>query len=90
VSLWHSIPEPTVRTTSLESIMQSFHFRLSSLRARAAGAVFGLVCSLSRLAAVFAMFASASGELDPMLAKLKAAPSASAVASKVPAKPARS
>lgn len=69
--------------------MQSFKFKLSSLRARVAGAVFGLVCSLASLAAVFAMFASASGELDPLLAKMKAAPSASEVASKVPAKPVR-
>jgi hypothetical protein len=70
--------------------MQSFEFRLSSLKARAASAVFALVCSLSSLAAVFAMFASASGELDPVLARFKAAPSASEVAGKVPAKPARS
>ena len=69
--------------------MQSFKSKLSSLRARVAGAVFGLVCSLASLAAVFAMFASASGELDPLLAKMKAAPSASEVASKVPAKPVR-
>jgi hypothetical protein len=70
--------------------MKSLKFRLSSLKVRLAGAVFGLVCSLASLAAVFAMFASASGELDPVLAKFKAAPSASEVAGKVPAKPARS
>jgi hypothetical protein len=73
----------------MEIIMQSSKFVLSSLRARLAGAVFGLVCSLSVLAAVFGVFASASGELDPAWAKLKAAPSASEVASKVPAKPVR-
>jgi hypothetical protein len=69
--------------------MKSFKFKLSSSRARGAGAVFGLMCSLASLAAVVAMFASASGELDAVLAKVKAAPSASAsaVASKVPAKP---
>ena len=66
--------------------MQSFQFRRRSLKARVAGAVFGLVCSLASLAAVFAVFASASGELDPVLAKVKAAPSASEVASKVPGK----
>ena len=70
--------------------MQSFKSKRSSLRARAAGAVFGLVCSLASLAAVFAVFASASGELDPSLTKVKAAPSASEVASKMPAKRVRS
>ena len=69
--------------------MQSFKFKLISFRARVAGAVFGLVCSLASLAAVLAVFASASGELDPLLVKIKAAPSASEVASKVPAKPLR-
>jgi len=53
-------------------------------------AVFGLVCSLSSVAAVFLMFASASGELEPVLAKFKAAPAASEVASKAPARPAPS
>lgn len=70
--------------------MQSSKFRLSSLRARLAGAVFGLVCSFASLAAVFATFASATGELDPVLARLKAAPSASEVAGPAPARPARS
>lgn len=66
--------------------MHTFKFRLSSLKARLASAVFGLVCSFASLAAVFALFASASGELDPVLARFKAAPSASEVVSKVPAK----
>ena len=70
--------------------MQSFKSKRSSLKARVAGAAFGLVCSLASLAAVFAVFASASGELDPLLAKMKAAPSASEVASKMPAKRVRS
>ncbi len=70
--------------------MQLLKFRLVSLKARLAGAVVGLVCSFASLAAVFATFASASGELDPALARFKAAPSASEVASKVPVKPARS
>lgn len=69
--------------------MKSFNFVLSSLRARLASAVFGLVCSLSVLAAVLGVFASASGELQPLSAKLKAAPSASEVASKLPARPVR-
>ena len=67
--------------------MQSFKFKLISLKARVAGAVFGLICSLASLSAVIAVFASASGELDPVLARIRAAPSASEVASKVPAKP---
>jgi hypothetical protein len=74
----------------MENIMQPSKFRLSSVRARVAGAVFALVCSFASLAAVFAVFASASGELDPVLSKLKAAPSASEVAGKSPAKSVRS
>ena len=70
--------------------MESFEFRLSSSRVRLAGALFSLVCSAACLTAVLALFASASGELDPALAKLKAAPAASEVATRVPAKPARS
>ncbi len=70
--------------------MQAFKFALISLRARLASAVFALVCGLASVAAVVVIFASASGELDPLLAKVKAAPAASAVAHKAPAKPARS
>ena len=70
--------------------MEPFEFRLSSSRARLAGALFGLVCSAVSLAAVLALFASASGELDPALAGFKAAPAASEVAAKVPTKAARS
>lgn len=70
--------------------MTSCKFKCSAWKARAVGAVFGLVCSFSSLAAVFLMFASASSELDAAPAKAKAAPSASEVASKAPARPARS
>jgi hypothetical protein len=66
--------------------MKSFEFALLSLKARAAAVACGLVCSAASLAAVALAFASASGELDPLLAKLKPAPAASAVASKEPAK----
>lgn len=66
--------------------MQSFKFALLSLRARLAAVACGLVCSLASLAAVVLAFASASGELDPLLAKAKAAPSASASASAVASK----
>jgi hypothetical protein len=62
--------------------MKSLKFALLSLRARAAAAAFGLVCSAASLAMVVLAFASASGELDPLLAKVKSAPAASAVASK--------
>ncbi len=70
--------------------MHSHKFRLSSLRARVASAVFGLVSSLASLAAVLATYASATGELDPVVARFKSAPSASEVASKRPPKPAPS
>ena len=66
--------------------MQSFKFALLSLRARLAAVACGLVCCVASLAAVVLAFASASGELDPLLAKVKAAPAASAVASKEPSK----
>ena len=66
--------------------MKSFKSKPSSMRARVAVAVFGLVCSMASMSAVFVMFATASGELDPVQARMKAAPSASEVASKVPAK----
>jgi hypothetical protein len=65
-------------------------FRLSSLKVRVAGAVVGLLFSFASLAAVVALFASAAGELDPALARFKAAPSASEVLVKVPARPLRS
>jgi hypothetical protein len=66
--------------------MQSFKSRPGSARARVVVAVFGLVCSVATMSAVFLVFASASSELDPVQAKTKAAPSASEVASKVPVK----
>jgi len=69
--------------------MQSSKLQLLSLRARLAGAVFGLFASLSTLAAVLAVFASASGAPEPLQAKGKAAPAASAVAVQAPAKPLR-
>jgi uncharacterized membrane protein YjjP (DUF1212 family) len=71
----------------LENIMQAFKFNLLSLRARLACAVFALVASLAWMAATVAVFASASGELDPLLAKLQTAPAGSAVAAKASAKP---
>ena len=61
-------------------------FDLRSFRSRAFGVMFGVVSSLSVLSAVVVVFASASGELDPVVARLKAAPAASGVASKEPVK----
>ena len=61
-----------------------------SLQRRLAGAAIALVCSLSILSSVFVAFAAASGELDPLLASLKPAAAASAVAGKAPAKRERS
>jgi hypothetical protein len=66
--------------------MRSFKSKLGSMRARVVVAVFGLVCSLASMSAVFVVFASASDELHPAQAKMKAAASASEVASKVPVK----
>jgi hypothetical protein len=68
--------------------MDSSKLKLLSPRARLVGAVFAVVSSLSTLAAVLAVFASASGELEPVVAKLKAAPAASEVA-KASARPSR-
>ena len=61
--------------------------RLIPLRARLAGVVVGLVCSLSSLASVIIVFASASGEPEPVQVGIKAAPAASEVAGKLPVKP---
>jgi hypothetical protein len=72
----------------LEYIMHSLKFELRPPKARLAAAVFALVCSLACLSAVLVVFASSSGELDPLLAKVKPAPAASAVADKAPVKPA--
>jgi hypothetical protein len=66
--------------------MQSFKFALLSLKGRLAAVACGLVCCVGSLAVVVLVFASASGELDPLLAKAKAAPSASAPPSAVASK----
>ncbi len=57
--------------------MESLKFSLRSLKSRLAGAVFGVVSSLALFAAVVVLFASASGELDPVVARLKPASPAS-------------
>jgi len=64
-------------------------FRVLSSRARVAGALVAAVVSLSTLSAVLLGFASASGDLEPLVAKSKPAPAASAVASKTPQKQVR-
>jgi hypothetical protein len=76
--------------TMCKHIMQSFKSEVILLRTRVVGAIVALVCSLATISAVFMVFASVSGELDPLLAKAKVAPAASAVASKTPAKRVRS
>ena len=58
-------------------------------RSRLASGVFALVASLACLSAVLLVFASASQEFDPVMAKAQVAPAASVVAS-APRKPARS
>lgn len=64
--------------------MEFVKFSPLSPRARAAGAVFSLVSSLVGLSSVVGLFASESGELQPVVAWLQPAPAASAseVASK--------
>jgi hypothetical protein len=74
---------------SLESIMERLKLG-RSLKARLAGTAYALVASLSCMAAVVAMFASASGELEPLLVKFEPAAAASAVVAKVRSKPAPS
>jgi hypothetical protein len=71
----------------MEIIMQSFS--LLSLKSRLLGAALGVVSSVASLGAVVVLFASASGELDPVLAKLKAQPAASAAAAKAASQPKR-
>jgi hypothetical protein len=61
-------------------IMQSFS--LSSLKARCASAAFGFVSSLACFSFVVLLFASASGELQPVMAKLQSAQAAKAAAAK--------
>ncbi|HEX6706826.1 MAG TPA: hypothetical protein VF169_18855 [Albitalea sp.] len=65
------------------------HFR-PSWQSRLAGACVALLACFSCLASVLALFASATGELEPVLAKLRVAPAASTALVKAPAKPARS
>ncbi|HEY9064203.1 MAG TPA: hypothetical protein VIO33_04420 [Burkholderiaceae bacterium] len=62
--------------------MQSFKFELFSWRGCLARVILAVVASLSCIAATLAVLASASGELDPLLAKARASPAASAVADK--------
>jgi len=72
-----------------EEVMQSVKFEPLSSRAKVAGAVFALVLSLASLSFVVVLFASASGELDPLVAKLNSEASSHTVAAKQrPAKPA--
>ena len=71
-----------------EEVMQSVKYEPLSSRAKVAGAVFALVLSLASLSFVVVSFASASGELDLVVAKVNSEPAASAVAAKQrPAKP---
>ena len=72
----------TVHADALENIMERSELARRSWKARLASAAFALVASLSCLAAVLAVFASASGELEPLLVVLKPAPAGSAVAAK--------
>lgn len=66
--------------------MKSQEFELISRKKRLASAAFAVISSMSCLAFVLAIFASASGELDPVLAKVKPTPAASAIAAEQPVK----
>jgi hypothetical protein len=74
----------------VDTIMKSFKDYNSSSLARVATAVIAVLSCVVCLGSVLALFASASGELDPVLAKLRSAPSASAVATRSPLNPAPS
>src|SRR5262245_32640299 len=80
----------TVHADALENVMERLELARRSWKARLASAAFALVASLSCVAAVVAVFASASGEVDPPLVKLEPASAGSSVAGKTRAKPARS
>lgn len=58
-----------------------------SLRAELVAFVAALLVSVVSFVGIVALYASASGELDIVVAKLKAAPAASAVAIEAPRKP---
>jgi hypothetical protein len=66
----------------LEVIIMKSMFSLSSLKARCASAAFGVVSSLACFSFVVVLFASASGELQPVMAQLKSGPVAKAAAAK--------
>jgi len=69
--------------------MKDLHHPAASWRARSGFAASAFVASLVSLGGVVLLFASASGELDPVLARFKAAPVASgAVAGEPVRKPA--
>jgi len=58
-----------------------------SLRAELVAFVAALLVSVVSFVGIVALYASASGELDLVVAKLRAAPAASAVAIEAPRKP---
>lgn len=58
-----------------------------SLRAELVAFAAALLVSVLSFVGIVALYASASGELDIVVAKLKAAPAASAVATEAPRKP---
>lgn len=70
--------------------MSSFEYPKLSSRVRFAGALCAAAACLAVVLAMLSLFASASGELDPVLARLRPAPAASEVAVETPAKPAPS
>jgi len=68
-------------------IMEKVRLAGLSLRAEVVAVLGAMLASVLSFGAVVVLYASASGELQVVVAKLRAAPAASAVAVQVPRKP---
>jgi anti-sigma factor RsiW len=67
--------------------MESFRLAGLSLSARVVAVLGAMLASVLSFGAVVVLYASASGELEGVVAKVRAAPAASAVAVEAPRKP---
>jgi hypothetical protein len=67
--------------------MESFRLAGLSWRAEVVAVLGALLASVLSFVSIVALYASASGELDVAVAKVRAAPAASAVAVEAPRKP---
>jgi hypothetical protein len=64
----------------MEEIMKKFDLAGGSLKAELIACAGALLATIVSLGSVLVLFASASGELEPIFAKAKPAPASSAVA----------